>query len=151
MWRLGKLLPLVELLLKTEDFNLQPRDNPDNKHNPDNKLPSSIFNMRFFHAIFVIAFALTATCMTIKLQDEANNIEKRASWSSLGCYTDNVSGRALTTSGVVPGGSSAMTNEACQTACSAAGFSYAGTEYAGECCKSFIFLFLAQLHITYSY
>ncbi|KAI9650547.1 hypothetical protein NHQ30_000564 [Ciborinia camelliae] len=89
--------------------------------------------MRLFHTILAVAFALTATCRTISLQDAATNIEKRASWSSLGCYTDNVSGRALTTTGTIPGGSSAMTNEACQTACSAAGFSYAGTEYAGEC------------------
>ncbi|ESZ98873.1 hypothetical protein SBOR_0731 [Sclerotinia borealis F-4128] len=89
--------------------------------------------MRSFHAIFVVAFALTATCMTIQLQDEATNIEKRASWTSLGCYADNVSGRALTTGGTISGGSNAMTNEACQSACSAAGFSYAGTEYAGEC------------------
>ncbi|KAA8577290.1 hypothetical protein EYC84_007262 [Monilinia fructicola] len=88
--------------------------------------------MLFIHTISVLALALEATCLTIKLQDEISNIEKRA-WSSLGCYTDNVSGRALTNSGAIPGGSSAMTNEACQTACSSTGFSYAGTEYGGEC------------------
>jgi hypothetical protein len=33
-----------------------------------------------------------------------------------------------------------MTNKACQTACLAAGFSIAGTEYAGECCKGFYLL-----------
>lgn len=92
--------------------------------------------MRFYHTTFLAAIAMQTACMTIKRQDEANSIEKRATWSSLGCYTDNVSGRALTNVGIVPGGSGSMTNEACQTACSAAAFSYAGTEYGGECCKS---------------
>lgn len=56
-------------------------------------------------------------------------------WTSLGCYTDSVSARTLTTSETVPGGTNAMTNELCQTACLGAGYSIAGTEYAGECCK----------------
>jgi hypothetical protein len=53
-------------------------------------------------------------------------------WAFLGCYTDNVSGRALPKMKSVSGG---MTNEGCQNACLAAGFSIAGTENAGECCK----------------
>lgn len=53
-------------------------------------------------------------------------------WTFLGCYTDNVSGRALPKMKSVSGG---MTNEGCQNACLAAGFSIAGTEYAGQCCK----------------
>ena len=57
------------------------------------------------------------------------------SWKSLGCYTDSVSARTLTSSEAVTGGTNAMTNELCQTACLNAGFSIAGTEYAGECCK----------------
>jgi hypothetical protein len=56
-------------------------------------------------------------------------------WKSLGCYTDNVSGRALPVSEPVTGGATAMTNEACQTACAGAGYSIAGTEYSQECCK----------------
>lgn len=90
--------------------------------------------MLFFQAVFVLTSALTATCMTIKSQDVQTNIEKRQSWTSIGCYTDNVSGRGLTTSVSVSG---AMTNEGCQASCSAAGFSYAGTEYGGECCEFF--------------
>ncbi|KAF7949536.1 uncharacterized protein EAE97_003045 [Botrytis byssoidea] len=86
--------------------------------------------MLFFQAIFVVTSAATATCMTIKSQDVQTNIEKRQSWKSIGCYTDNVSGRGLTTPVSVSG---AMTNEGCQASCSAAGFSYAGTEYGGEC------------------
>lgn len=88
--------------------------------------------MRASQALSIVAFALTATCMTIKRQDEQTNL-KREGWTSAGCYTDNVSGRALTTPGGVPGGPSTMTNEACQTACAGAGFSWAGTEYGGEC------------------
>lgn len=62
-------------------------------------------------------------------------IKTRDGWSSLGCFTDNVSGRALPNGVSVPGGSGSMTNEACQTACLAAGYKVAGTEYGGECCK----------------
>lgn len=77
---------------------------------------------------------LRATCLTIR-QNKGSKIETRSGWTFLGCYTDNVSGRALPNAVAVSGGSDAMTNEACQTACLAAGFSYSGTEYAGECCK----------------
>jgi hypothetical protein len=35
----------------------------------------------------------------------------------------------------VPGWANAMTNELCQSTCLADGFSIAGTEYAGECCR----------------
>lgn len=55
-------------------------------------------------------------------------------WNYIGCYTDNVSGRALTSGQPVAGGSGSMTQELCQTACAAAGFTISGTEYAGECC-----------------
>jgi hypothetical protein len=56
-------------------------------------------------------------------------------WTFLGCYTDNVSGRALPHGVTVPGGTNYMTNEVCQASCLRAGYSIAGTEYAGECCK----------------
>ncbi|KAF2467278.1 putative glyoxal oxidase precursor [Lindgomyces ingoldianus] len=51
-------------------------------------------------------------------------------WSSLGCYTDGVNGRTLTTREFPSGG---LTTESCLAACKTAGFAYAGTEYAGEC------------------
>lgn len=73
--------------------------------------------------------------MTIN-RDTASHIKARDSWTSLGCYTDNVSGRALPNGESVTGGSAAMTNELCQSACQAAGFTIAGTEYGGECCKN---------------
>jgi hypothetical protein len=63
----------------------------------------------------------------------------------LGCYTDDVSGRALPNGVQVPGGTNAMTNEACQTACLGAGYTYAGCEYAGECCEK------PQPHSHYSF
>lgn len=68
-------------------------------------------------------------------RDSTSKIEARSGWTSLGCYTDNVSGRALTTSMAVTGGTAAMTNELCQSSCLAAGFTISGTEYAEECCK----------------
>lgn len=65
-----------------------------------------------------------------------SKIAARDDWTSLGCYTDNASGRSLTYGAQIPNGSGAMTNEACQSACLAAGFQIAGTEYAGECCTA---------------
>ena len=56
-------------------------------------------------------------------------------WHSLGCYTDSAS-RALTVPGASPGGADALTVGLCTLACSQGGYSYAGVEYAGECCKS---------------
>jgi glucan 1,3-beta-glucosidase len=56
-------------------------------------------------------------------------------WTSLGCYTDNVRGRALENGLQVPGGSGAMTVELCEATCKAAGYALAGVEYSGECCK----------------
>ncbi|KAE9367655.1 glycoside hydrolase family 128 protein [Stipitochalara longipes BDJ] len=60
-------------------------------------------------------------------------LEARSTWSFLGCYTDNVYGRALPHGEAIPGGANAMTNELCQSTCLQAGFLIAGTEYAGEC------------------
>ena len=53
-------------------------------------------------------------------------------WTSLGCYTDSTSARTLPNEESVSGGT---TNEGCQNACLAAGYSFAGTEYSKECCK----------------
>lgn len=77
-------------------------------------------------------------CMAAKgLKVPRAKLQARAStWKSLGCYIDNVSGRALPNAEAVPGGANAMTNELCQAACLDAGFSYAGTEYGQECCKT---------------
>ncbi|KAF9890518.1 hypothetical protein FE257_005923 [Aspergillus nanangensis] len=50
-------------------------------------------------------------------------------WLSLGCYTDNTNARTLNTSILVPG----HTVEACQAACAAAGFTFAGMEYGTQC------------------
>ena len=87
--------------------------------------------------LLFVVFSFTL-CMTAKgLKIPKAKIEARAStWESLGCYIDNVSGRALPNGEAVPGGANAMTNELCQAACLNAGFSYAGTEYGQECCKT---------------
>ncbi|PQE04599.1 hypothetical protein CJF30_00004400 [Rutstroemia sp. NJR-2017a BBW] len=81
---------------------------------------------------FLSALTVRVTCLAINPQDEAA-LTKRASWTSVGCYADNVGGRALPNTAAVPGGTNAMTNELCQAACQAAGFTLAGTEYGGEC------------------
>jgi hypothetical protein len=85
------------------------------------------------HVATATIFLTLTSCAASR--DTIPNITARAAWSALGCYTDNVSGRTLPNGAAVPGGSEAMTNEACQTACLRAGFPIAGTEYAGECCK----------------
>lgn len=56
-------------------------------------------------------------------------------WNFLGCYTDNVGGRTLVNGVQVEGGSTAMSVELCQAACKANGYSIAGVEYSGECCR----------------
>ncbi|KAK8133479.1 glyoxal oxidase N-terminus-domain-containing protein [Apiospora sp. TS-2023a] len=54
-------------------------------------------------------------------------------WKYEGCYTEGNGGRTLTHGSDVPGGSAAMTNNLCTTACRQAGYTIAGTEYSGEC------------------
>jgi hypothetical protein len=81
-----------------------------------------------FSALFI-----GVSCMAI--ERDPGSLKARAGWTFLGCYTDNVSGRALPNVEQVPGGTNAMTNELCESTCLSAGFSIAGTEYAGECCK----------------
>ena len=61
-------------------------------------------------------------------------------WTFLGCYTDNVSGRTLMNGLQVPGGAGAMTVELCEATCKSAGYTLAGLEYSGECCKCVVFL-----------
>ncbi|KAH3904930.1 hypothetical protein HBI56_170560 [Parastagonospora nodorum] len=55
---------------------------------------------------------------------------KPKGWYYEGCYTDSVAKRSLSVGANVNGG---MTNKGCQTACQSAGYTLAGTEYAGEC------------------
>lgn len=56
-------------------------------------------------------------------------------WNFRGCYTDQISARTLGNALGVPGGQPAMSIEACLTACQSAGYSLAGVEFSGECCK----------------
>jgi hypothetical protein len=90
--------------------------------------------MTFSYAAIFFTLALSAKCMVIN-RDATSKLQARSSWTFLGCYTDNVSGRALPNSEAVPGGTNAMTNDLCQATCLADGFTIAGTEYAGECCR----------------
>jgi hypothetical protein len=68
-------------------------------------------------------------------------------WNYRGCYTDNPSSRTLGNRLYVPGSTASMTIEACITVCQAGGYSLAGVEYAGECCK-FPSLALLHLHVV---
>jgi hypothetical protein len=60
---------------------------------------------------------------------------KAVGWYDLGCYTDSVGARTLRYGLQVSGGDNNMTVENCQAACLAAKYSFAGVEYAGQCCK----------------
>jgi glucan 1,3-beta-glucosidase len=83
----------------------------------------------------------TASAPTVTSASGSNPLP---GWTFLGCYSDNVSGRALPFSVTVSGGN---TNEGCQSACLSAGYVIAGTEYAGECCK---YLWSYQLYYSLS-
>lgn len=54
-------------------------------------------------------------------------------WSYLGCYSDNLSARVLNGVEFADLGEGKVTSTACISYCKKAGFSMAGTEYAGEC------------------
>ncbi|CAG7847892.1 WSC domain-containing protein ARB_07867 {ECO:0000305} Flags: Precursor [Serendipita indica DSM 11827] len=54
-------------------------------------------------------------------------------WSAQGCYIDSVADRSLPVPLAVPGGPAAMTVQLCLDAAYAAGYTYAGIEYASEC------------------
>ncbi|KAK8056954.1 WSC domain-containing protein [Apiospora rasikravindrae] len=51
-------------------------------------------------------------------------------WKSIGCYSEGTNGRTLTYQANTGNNNSAVT---CTSACGAAGFSLAGTEYSGQC------------------
>lgn len=89
--------------------------------------------MYHLHALLISALSVGANSIAIRAEVARDN----QAWSLLGCYVDNVSGRALPNGVSVPGGSGALTNAACQAVCLTAGFHIAGTEYSGECCKCF--------------
>jgi hypothetical protein len=55
-------------------------------------------------------------------------------WTSLGCYTEGVTGRTLTYAmNTVP--ANQMTVAKCTAGCKAARFTLSGLEFGGECCK----------------
>ncbi|KAF8263422.1 copper radical oxidase [Lactarius quietus] len=54
-----------------------------------------------------------------------------AGWTSLGCYSDNVNGRALTSASYTD--TVGMTVESCVNFCNGQNYIYAGVEYAQEC------------------
>ena len=54
------------------------------------------------------------------------------SWTSLGCYTDNVNGQRTISDASYTSGTN-MTDESCINFCAASGWIYAGTEYASQC------------------
>ncbi len=54
-------------------------------------------------------------------------------WVKLGCYTDRVASRTLPIGMNVPSSQGGSTNAKCQSACLAAGYKFAGTEYSYEC------------------
>ncbi len=58
------------------------------------------------------------------------NVALPSAWATLGCYTDSVAARALSHGLNI----ASLTVDKCISACAAAGYTYAGVEYAGECC-----------------
>ncbi|KAF2151072.1 WSC-domain-containing protein [Myriangium duriaei CBS 260.36] len=66
------------------------------------------------------------------LQD-ATVVTSYSSWTLASCYVDNPGSRTLPTGVSTPDGFSGLTTEKCLDSCAAAGFTYCGTEYSGEC------------------
>ncbi|KAJ3775846.1 hypothetical protein FB446DRAFT_723514 [Lentinula raphanica] len=54
-------------------------------------------------------------------------------WTSLGCYSDGINGQRTLTVGVNL--NTPATVEECTASCFAAGYQYAGTEFADQCCE----------------
>jgi hypothetical protein len=64
---------------------------------------------------------------------------------------EGITGRALPFGATTLGGAAAMTVDLCLTACQAAGYILAGTEYSDECCKIAYTLFHENNHGKLSY
>ncbi|KIK65233.1 hypothetical protein GYMLUDRAFT_39597 [Collybiopsis luxurians FD-317 M1] len=63
-------------------------------------------------------------------------VPKVGNWTSLGCYSDGVNGQRTLTVQLNP---ATITIESCTSACFAAGYEFAGTEFADQCfCDSAI-------------
>ena len=77
----------------------------------------------------------TAGPTTMSTKTTTSSPPTQTGWNFLGCYADNVNGRTLVNQVQVPGGAPAMSVEACEAACKSAGYTIAGVEYSGECCK----------------
>jgi hypothetical protein len=65
--------------------------------------------------------------------DTAGTDNSESGWSYLGCYSDNISARALKGVQFANLGVGKVTSTGCMEYCGKAGFSLAGTEYASEC------------------
>lgn len=83
------------------------------------------------------AFSYLTSASVIVRRDLTPPITPKNGWSYTGCFVDSVSSRSL--SGAVYYDSTDLTAETCVAYCAGAGYSYAGIEYAVECCKSTIF------------
>nr|OQO23943.1 hypothetical protein B0A51_11072 [Rachicladosporium sp. CCFEE 5018] len=69
-------------------------------------------------------------------------------WTSYGCWADGPT-KSLANGVQVPGGTSNLTVELCTAACSGAGYTLAGVEYAGECyCDNYVATSAANTTLT---
>ncbi|KAF7903668.1 uncharacterized protein EAF01_006717 [Botrytis porri] len=86
-----------------------------------------------------LSLSLTFTCS--EARSGSQSVLPRAdTWSYVGCYSDNVGARTLTTNVATPGGGAALTIQICQSTCQKLGYVLAGAEYSGECyCANNIF------------
>ncbi|GFZ47912.1 hypothetical protein JCM24511_05659 [Saitozyma sp. JCM 24511] len=81
----------------------------------------------------LLLLSFLSTCINaahVKRVTPAVSSSLPGSWTSLGCYTDNVAGRALTSSAET---GATMTEVVCINYCAGLGHIYAGTEYSQEC------------------
>ncbi|KAJ7591598.1 hypothetical protein C8J56DRAFT_1137522 [Mycena floridula] len=77
-----------------------------------------------------MALGLVSVVLLLLESVSSQNPAQIGDWVNIGCYSDNVSGRALTTGNL---GLPSTTNEACTSACFSRGFRFSGTEFSAEC------------------
>ncbi|KAB8297713.1 hypothetical protein EYC80_001520 [Monilinia laxa] len=90
--------------------------------------------VKSFHRCVLTALGLSLSFTCSGAHSAGRSVLPRANtWSYVGCYSDNVGARTLTTNVATTGGGAALTVDICESTCQSLGYVLAGVEYATEC------------------
>jgi hypothetical protein len=92
--------------------------------------PTLSRSLCFVFAVFSLCLLATDALSVKTKRALTPPTDLAAGWSYLGCYTDSVGARTL---GGANYNGNDVTDEACVSFCAGKGYSFAGTEYAGQC------------------